>query len=197
MRPFTPRPAMGPSPGSPTPDVLLLVVGPDAEAIVARLAVDATPAPSHLAAEAYLSGAAFDAVAVPDGADDLAALAGRLGTRVVRYSDADDLVARFAQTVAPAAEPAAGADRPAVDPDDARAVLTEVRDRLAHLAHALNNPMAVIAGNAQLGQEVARATGADPEVLAALDDVAAGADALAALLDDLTALRRSLDAHLG
>jgi signal transduction histidine kinase len=178
--------------------VLLLVVGPDAEAVAARLAgsVDATPAASRLAAEAYLAGAAFDLVAVPEGADadDLATLAGRLGARVLRYADADALVARLA----PPANPAAGAPPavPTVDADDARAALVEVRDRLAHLAHDLNNPMAVIAGNAQLAREMARATGADPEVLAALDGVEAGAEALSALLADLSALRRSLDGRL-
>lgn len=177
--------------------MLLLVVGPDAEAVVARLggAVEATPAPSRLAADAYLSGAAFDAVALPgaEDADDLAALAGRLGTRVVRYVDADDLVSRFAS--APGGE---GVTDPLpADTESLREVLTEVRDRLAHLAHALNNPMAVIAGNAQLGREVARATGADADVLAALEGVEAGAHALVALLADLTALRRSLDGYVG
>lgn len=174
--------------------MLLLVAGPDAEALAARLAgvVEATPAPSRLAAEAYLAGAAFDVVAVPEGpdADDLAALAGRLGARVVRYADADDLVGRVAPT--PGTRPAV----PPVDAADARAALVDVRDRLAHLAHDLNNPMAVIAGNAQLAREIARATGADAEVLAALEDVEAGAEALAELLAGLSALRRSLDARL-
>ncbi len=177
--------------------MLVLVVGPDAEAIVARLAgsVEATPAPSRLAAEAYLTGAAFDVVALAEGAeaDDLAALAGHLGARVMRYTDADALVARLGgphEPVTPAPAPAP------VDANDARAALVEVRDRLVHLVHALNNPLAVIAGNAQLGREVARATGADPDVLAALEGVEAGAAALTELLADLTALRRSLDGRL-
>ena len=173
--------------------MLVLVVGPDAEAIVARLAgsVEATPAPSRLAAEAYLTGAAFDVVAVPEGADadDLATLAGHLGARVMRYAGADALVARLDEPATPASAPVAA--------DDARAALVEVRDRLVHLVHALNNPLAVIAGNAQLGREVARATGADPDVLAALEGVESGAAALTELLADLTALRRSLDGRLG
>ncbi len=179
--------------------MLLLVVGPDAEAIVARLAgvVEATPAPSRLAAEAYLAGAAFDTVAIAAGpdADALARLAGRLGARVVRYDSAESLVARFAPAVASSA--AAPALPAAVSAADARGALVEVRDRLAELAHALNNPLAVVVGNAQLGREVARATAADPDVIAAFDGIDAGAAALGELLGDLTALRRALDGYTG
>ena len=172
--------------------MLLLVVGPDAEAAVAQLAsvAEATPARARLAAEAYLAGASFDAVAIADGpdADALATLAGRLGARVVRYATADDLVQRFAPLPAARSEAAAR-----VDPTDARETLVALRDRLTELAHTLNNPLAVVVGNAQLAREVARATGADPDVLAALDGVEAGAHALAGLLGELAELRRSLD----
>lgn len=173
----------------------LLVIDPAAEAVVARLAeaargTDTTPAASREVAEAYLAGAAWDAVAIRDdqiGADALADLAGRLGASVHRYADEAALAGWL------------GGD--GGDPAEAaRAVLTDVRDRLADLAHSLNNPLAVISGHAQLGLEMARAlplTGDDATDLAAsFEGVSTGARALAERLAELNVLRREIEQHL-
>lgn len=173
---------------------------PDAAGVAARLAplladaadVSVTPAPSAVAARAYLAGAAFDAVAVRDAADAAAlqALAGVLGQplTVHVYADEAGLAEWLRARLGPPAATASGASPP-VATDAARAVLEEVQQELARLTHALNNPLAVVAGNAQLGREMALATGADAEVVDALDGVDAAAAALGALFDEIGALR--------
>lgn len=173
----------------------LLVIDPDAEGVVARLAeagerADATPASSRAAAEAYLAGAAWDAVAIGDShpdADALAGLARSLGADVHRYADETALTGWLG----------GGTGDPA---DVARAVLADVRDRLAHLAHSLNNPLAVISGHAQLGLEMAHAlplTGDDAADLASsFEGIAGGTRTLAERLAELNVLRREVEQHL-
>ncbi len=71
--------------------------------------------------------------------------------------------------------------------------LSALRDEIARVAHDLANPLAVIAGTAQLGREMA----ADTETAEAFADIEAAAGILAERLADLAALRRRLDGLIG
>ncbi len=179
----------------------LLLVDSDAAAVAERLAplvphARVTPASSAVAARAYLAGGAFDAVACHDASDaaTLQALADvlGLGVAVQTYAEERDLANALAPRLTPSPETAVGAPDEAprrLADADVRAALEAVRDELARLAHALNNPLAVIAGNAQLGREIALATGADAEVTQALESVDAAAGTLGAMFREIGALR--------
>lgn len=178
---------------------LLLV---DSEAVAERLAacvpgLHVTPAASPVAARARLASGAFDAVACRAEADarDLRALANVLGLRVdiQSYTSEDALADALALRVEVAPEaPSDSENRDRIADAGVREALETVRDELARIAHTLNNPLAVIAGNAQLGREIALATGAEPEVVQALDNVDAAAGALGSLFSEIGALRTHL-----
>lgn len=185
--------------------MLLLLVDPDAPAVAARLAplldghpdVSVTPALNAVAARAYLAGASFDAVAVAraDEAALLRALVEALGQPAVVhvYAGEADLAAWLGRRLGvPVGRPPE-----TVAPDTAREALVEVRNELARLVHALNNPLSVIAGNAQLGRELALATAADAEVVAALESIDEAATALGGLFSEVSALRVRLDRATG
>ncbi len=149
--------ALGPdTPTGPVP--LVLLVHPDAAAFLAAhpdLGADVAAAAGAKEARAYLAGTAFDVVYVgPDveGAEAIGALRDVLGlsTRVESLDRLGELPDRLAQ----------GASA-----EGGREALEHVRGELSRVAHALNNPLAVISGNAQLGREMATATGADESVV--------------------------------
>ena len=111
----------------------------------------------------------------PESAPDLAAV---LGSRLGLAAGS------------PAAPHASVADAPATD---LRAAIDGLRTEIGRVAHDLANPLAVIAGNAQLGAELARALGADEAIGQAFADIDAAGQVLAARLGDLAALRARLD----
>ena len=181
---------------------------------IAGLAV--TPCDSLAAARAYLVGNEFDAViaaaTLQDGnAASLSSLREAvalppLWVRAETESEAD-------------ASSAAGAERTAVGPatvntwagmlvemaglvlrepvetesGETRGEGVDLDAELSRLAHDLNNPLAVISGNAQLAREVALATGADAMVVDALADLQAGVAELTERLGRLRQLRARMD----
>ena len=179
----------------------LLFVAPDADALVDRAlqtapSLDLTAASSDTAARAYLGASAFDAVvvsaAVPDEqADALAALAGSLGrpTRLLKGAPSDGLAGWLQERV--------GGAPPVESVGQTNELLDEVGDELSRIAHALNNPLAVIDGNAQLGLELARALGADASITAAIEDIQRGSRELASLFAEIAGLRARIDQAAG
>ena len=170
----------------------VLLVHPDADAWLDALPdLDAQVTTAHSATEAraYLAGTTFDLVLV--GADV------ESGDRVAALRDALGLSSRV-ETVADAADAGrylgVGAAPAGGDPRDE---LAHVRDELGRIAHALNNPLAVIAGNAELGVELARAVETDGTIVEALASIREGAAELEGLFSEVAALRhvvgRALD----
>ena len=174
----------------------VLLVHPDADAWLAPLALDAevTTAATAQGARAYLAGTAFDLVLVGEGvegAEAIAALRDVLGlaTPVETVADAPAVARRLG-----GARPAAPASAPAPGAPAAGGRLDHVARELSRVAHALNNPLAVIAGNAQLALEVARAMGTDETVVDALGQIQAAAGELEALFGEVAALRAVVEA---
>lgn len=177
----------------------VLLVGPDsagwADAIDADRA-DVTAAESQTAARAYLAGTTFDAVFVQHGtpgADAIRALRDVLG------------LSAPIEAVGSAEAVTAWLDRQGRGPSGpgpaARGVAQEelaaLRGELGRVAHALNNPLAVIAGNAQLGLELAAALGTDEGVVETLEGIRDAAAELAELFGEVSALRARVDRIVG
>ncbi len=174
----------------------VLLVHPDADGWTDSLDLDAdvTTAETAQAARAYLAGTAFDLVLVGEGvegAEAIAALRDVLGLSTTVETVADGAaVARRLGTAPPAAAPTAAAS-------GAGAGLGHVRDELGRVAHALNNPLAVIAGNAQLGLELAGALGTDEALVEVLQSIQAASAELEALFSEVAALRALVDRTAG
>ena len=169
----------------------ILLVHPDADRWLESHtdpSLEVTTAASAVEARAYLAGTAFDAVWIgPDveGADRIAALRDALGLEVdVETLGADDVRDRLGGV--PEADPGAG-DR----------ALEGVRDELARVAHDLNNPLAVISGNAQLAAEMARAVPTDETIVEAIGSIQQAAGELEALFAEVAALRKRIDRAIG
>ena len=174
----------------PVPTVLL--VGPDAAQWAGRVPSDAaevTAAPTAAEARAYLGGTAYDAVFVQDAADAAALRALRdvlgLAAPVEAAASVDDVLGWLGRA-RDGASPGGGSE-------DWRAELRALRDDLGRVAHTVNNPLAVIAGNAQLGIELAAALGTDESVVEALQNIAEAASDLADLFGEIAALRARVD----
>ena len=172
----------------------VLLVHPDADDWIGPLALDAdvTTAETAQTARAYLAGTAFDLVLVGEGvegAEAIVALRDVLGLSTAVETVADG--AAVAQRLGPAPSPPAAA--PPAGASGAGEELGRVRDELSRVAHALNNPLAVIAGNAQLGLELAAALGADEALVEVLRNVEAAAAELEALFDEVAGLRALVD----
>lgn len=187
----------------------LLLVDPQASALCdaaasARPDLTLTAAASDTAARAYLGASSFDAVlvgaAMPEGTGDgLAALSGLLGqpTRIVEVPERafKDWLDEAFPSDGPAEGQPAGAAAPSADGQ--AAVLASVSAELSRIAHALNNPLAVIDGNAQLALELARSLDVDPMVVSAIEDIQGGSRSLAALFSEVARLRERIDRTLG
>lgn len=160
----------------PAPAVLL--VGPDAASWASAPALrDATVTAVATVddARAYLAGTAFDAVYIQEGVSGgagLATLCAARSTSVDSVRSADDI------------------GGPAETGPDPLAALAE---ELSRVAHSLNNPLAVIAGNVQLGLELARATGTDPDVMESLENIAQAATDLEGRFAEIAALRSQVE----
>ena len=185
----------------------VLLVHPDADRWLEPLALDAdvTTVETAQAARAYLAGTAFDLVLVGadvEGAEAIGALRDVLGlsTAVETVADARALAERLGRggsAGGPAEGSSVGAAREGAPAAGADGALGQVRDELGRVAHALNNPLAVIAGNAQLGLELAGALGADESIAEALRNIETAAAELEALFADVAALRALVDRQIG
>ncbi len=174
----------------PTDSVLL--VGPDAAAWAAALdGVHATGAETIVEARAYLAGTAFDVAYVQASAgpsDALVALRDVLGLA---------LPIETVGTLADVRDRLAGiGDGPTLD-EPTRAALDGLKGEIGRVVHALNNPLAVITGNAQLGLELANALETDEAIVESLRSIAEAAGSLEALFADVSALRTRIDRLLG
>ncbi len=160
--------------------ILLVATDPDAWLATLPADTEVTTADTAQAARAYLAGTSFAAVFVgPDvpGAEAIAALRDVLGlsTSVESVAGPEELARRLA---------AGGGGA---------AALAEVRDELGRIAHALNNPLAVIAGNAQLAREVAGSVPTDEMIVDAIASITDAAAELEALFAEVAALRTVVD----
>lgn len=90
-------------------------------------------------------------------------------------------------------------DAPAPDHElvDPHALIEALRSETGIVAHAINNPLTVIAGNAQFLLEMARAGGLDPGFAQPIEDIEAATHQLAEALDRLAELRQRIAAALG
>lgn len=80
---------------------------------------------------------------------------------------------------------------------DALGLLEAFYDETGLVAHAINNPLTVIAGNAQLLGELARLNGMDPALARPVADIEAAAQQLGEVLKRLAVLRQHLAVALG
>ncbi len=94
-------------------------------------------------------------------------------------------------------EPAEESTLPPISLEEAVALLEELRAETGSVAHAINNPLTVITGNAQLVLEVARMEGRDSAVLGPIEDINAAAGQLSDALTRLSALRQRIAKVLG
>jgi hypothetical protein len=77
------------------------------------------------------------------------------------------------------------------------ALLEALRAETGAVAHAVNNPLTVIAGNAQLLAELARVGGVDPSLARPIADIEVAAQQLSEALGRLAVLRQRIAASLG
>jgi signal transduction histidine kinase len=175
------------------------------------------------AARAYLSGTAFDAVCtadeLPDGSGTtLLALRDRLGlhapvfvwTRaggllpvcppgsgngcvVLDSDDEDEAAAAIGRALGSHGD---GAPRYAWD-GEALGLLEALRSEAGAVAHAINNPLTVIAGNAQLLGELARMGELDATLTRPVEDIERAAQQLNEALGRLAGLRQRIAVALG
>ena len=181
----------------------VLLVGTRAPELADALAgddrLDALAAASGDAGRAYLSGTALDRV-VTLGDSGVAAAAAALGVETLALAP-DATAADVLRALGLGdreADPRAAAPSPDASSDRAEAVrrLRSLRAEIDRVAHDLNNPVAVILGNAQLARELGAAAGLDPAVAGSLDDIETAAGQLAERARELGALRRLADAAL-
>lgn len=76
--------------------------------------------------------------------------------------------------------------------ESAQEVLTSLEKELGRMAHALNNPLAVVSGNAQYALELSRALEVESEVTDALKDIDEAGERLRGLLQQLDAIREDV-----
>lgn len=154
--------------------------------------IEVTTAASAMEARAYLAGTAFDTVWIgPDveASDRIEALRDALGLEVdIEHVEAGDVERRLGGG---SNDEAAGEER--VPASAATETLEALRDELSRVAHDLNNPLAVIAGNAQLAAEMARVIPTDETIVEAIASIQQAAGQLEALFADVAALRRFVD----
>lgn len=81
--------------------------------------------------------------------------------------------------------------------DAATAMLRELRAEAGAVAHAINNPLTVITGNAQFILEVARMEKTDVTILGPIEDINAAVQQLTDALRGLAALRERIAVALG
>lgn len=80
------------------------------------------------------------------------------------------------------------------DPSADKAALQQA---LSEMTHDINNPLAIISGNAQLLLELARMLDLDPDVAKPIQDIEEASHRLAETVRRLNALKETLDQPLG
>jgi signal transduction histidine kinase len=73
------------------------------------------------------------------------------------------------------------------------ASLEEVRETVSSVHHDLNNPLSIIAGNAQFLLELSREADLDKQFIASIQDVQEAAERMSDSLDRLTRLKEKLE----
>jgi len=76
-----------------------------------------------------------------------------------------------------------------------RGQLRAVSDAIVKLHHEVNNPLAIISGNAQLLAEVGRAEGLSDDLMGPILDIEAATERLAASLRTLATLREEVNPY--
>jgi signal transduction histidine kinase len=199
-------------------------LAPEVESAEPRLRI--TPAHGLAEARAHLSGTSFDAIVaaadLPDGnplrlfelgivlppvalraeTQEKANEAERAGARVAFAGVPNPrVIAAVASWMgggareAPPRE-ASGDAGAAPEAGPLSSLLPPIRDAMARVVHEINNPLAVIAGNAQLARELLAAAPDDPMLPDALRDIEAAATDVAALMSEVTSVRRQVEAAL-
>lgn len=79
---------------------------------------------------------------------------------------------------------------------DPSALLTDVRYALARVVHDVNNPLTIIAGNAQLLGELSRMMELDPDLAKPISDIEEASQQLAERMAQLAELKESVLAAL-
>ncbi len=177
----------------------VLLVHPDADRWLEEApnsSIEVTTASSAMEGRAYLAGTAFDTVWIGPDADAsgrIEALRDALGLEVeIEHVEVADVERRLRDDTGNES-----AEEESERSSVVRKSLVEVRDELSRVAHDLNNPLAVIAGNAQLAAEMARAVPTDETVVEAIASIQQAAGELEALFADVAALRRLVDRAIG
>jgi len=80
---------------------------------------------------------------------------------------------------------------------DPVALLSDVRRRLSRVVHDVNNPLAIISGNAQLLVELARMMDLDPELAKPISDIEEASRQLAERVELLAQLKEEVLTALG
>lgn len=201
-------------------DPSLLLVHPDAAALAEAMqravpTLTATPATSLRAARAHLVGSSFDAVLalahLPDGpsaslleldihvppllvvarSEEEREEAERAGAAFSFVADSEPVVLAAVAAWHLGAEPdppgARGGDVPPAS------AMQDVSDELARFTHAINNPLAVVVGNAQLVRELYGLAPDDEMIPSSLSDIETAAREIVALVEEVQALRRRID----
>ena len=75
-----------------------------------------------------------------------------------------------------------------------RSQLRAVSDAIVRLHHEVNNPLAIISGNAQLLAEVGQTEGLSEDLMGPIQDIEAATERLAESLRRLAELREEVDA---
>lgn len=85
---------------------------------------------------------------------------------------------------------------PAVDtslgPAASDSDLVALQQKLSELVHEINNPLAIVSGNAQLLLELSRMMDLDPDVAKPIRDIEEASHRLAATIRQLSALKEGL-----
>lgn len=79
--------------------------------------------------------------------------------------------------------------------EELEALLRALRTRVSTVYHEINNPLAIISGNAQLLLELARVMDLEPSLVQPIEDIEQASQRLSDLLQHLAAIRDTLREH--
>ena len=116
------------------------------------------------------------------------------------YESFDAVASEMSRVLGMADDPnteAEGAEAQRISVEEATAMLEELRAEAGAVAHAINNPLTVITGNAQFLMEVARTEQADSPIVGPIEDINAATQQLSDALARLSALRERIARALG
>ena len=116
------------------------------------------------------------------------------------YESLDAVASEMSRVLGMADDPnteAEGTEAPRISAEAATAMLEELRAEAGAVAHAINNPLTVITGNAQFLIEVARAEQTDSPIVGPIEDINAATQQLSDAVARLSALRERIASVLG